>query len=100
MDIKRIKIMFYINRPHLTYDILTVFKKHDIPIISMEVYSNVIYLKIPFISDDLTEKIRGECEKVYGYAYMEEIDVMSFEEKDIGLKSVLNLISEGVIIFR
>ena len=98
MDIKRIKIMFYINRPHLTYDILTVFKKHDIPIISMEVYSNVIYLKIPFISDDLTEEIRVECEKVYGYDYMEEIDVMSFEEKDIGLKSVLNLISEGVII--
>lgn len=98
MDIKRIKIMFYINRPHLTHDILTVFRKYDIPIISMEVYSNVIYLKLPFISDEIVEKIKAECEKIYGYDYMEEIDVMAFEEKDIELKNVLNLISEGVLM--
>ncbi|WP_200860591.1 sigma-54 interaction domain-containing protein [Peptoniphilus mikwangii] len=98
LDIKRIKIMFHINRPHLTYDILTILRNYDISVISMEVYSNVIYLKVPYISEDMIESIRRECEKVYGYDYMEEIDVMSFEEKDIELKGVLNLIGEGVIM--
>lgn len=98
MNIKRIKIIFHINRPHITYDILKVIRQHDLPVLSMEVYSNVIYLKLPEVSKDIIEDIRKGCEKVYGFHHLEEIDVMSFEEKDIELKSVLNLIREGVIL--
>lgn len=98
MNIKRVKIIFNTNRPHLTFDILKVLQIHDIPVISMEVYSNVIYLKLPNMSNDLSDKIYKDWENVYGFDHIEEVDVMSFEEKDIEIKSVLNLITEGVML--
>lgn len=98
MNIKRIKIIFNANRPNLTFDILNVLKSHDIFVISMEVYSNVIYLKLPYMSNELSEKIYKEWENVYGFDHVEEIGIMSFEEKDIEIKSVLNLINEGVML--
>ncbi|SUB75450.1 sigma-54 interaction domain-containing protein [Peptoniphilus indolicus] len=98
MQIKRVKIIFNINRPHLTFDILKVLQIHDVPILSMEVYSNVIYLKLPDMSNKVYESVYAEWENVYGFDHIEEIDVMSFEEKDIEMKSVLNLITEGVML--
>lgn len=98
MNIKRIKIMFNINRHHITYEILKVLKLNDIPIISMEVYSNVIYLKLPFMTDELIKKVYDQWSKVQGFDHIEEIDVMSFEEKDVELESVLNFINEGVVM--
>lgn len=98
MNIKRVKIIFNINRPHLTFDILSVLQRHDVPVISMEVYSNVIYLKLPEMSNNLTEKIYKDWANVYGFDHVEEVDVLSFEEKDIEIKSVLNLITEGVML--
>ena len=81
MQIKRVKIIFNINRPHLTFDILKVLQIHDVPILSMEVYSNVIYLKLPDMSNKVYESVYAEWENVYGFDHIEEIDVMSFEEK-------------------
>ncbi|WBW49376.1 sigma 54-interacting transcriptional regulator [Peptoniphilus equinus] len=98
MQIKRVKIIFKINRPHLTFDMLKVLQVHDIPVLSMEVYSNVIYLKLPEIASEIYEAVYEEWENVYGFDHIEEIGVMSFEEKDIEIKSVLNLISEGVVL--
>lgn len=98
MNIKRVKIIFNLNRHHLTFEILKVLKVHDIPIISMEVYSNVIYLKLPFMSQELCDKVYSEWGMVKGFDHVEEIDVMSFEEKDVELESVLNFINEGVIM--
>lgn len=96
--IKRIKIIFSLDRHHITYEILKVLKDHDIPIISMEVYSNEIYLKLPHMTKELTKKVYKEWESVEGFDHVEEIDVMSFEKKDVEIESVLNFISEGVIM--
>lgn len=98
MNIKRIKIIFSLNRHHITYEVLKVLKEQDIPIISMEVYANEIYLKLPFMSKELSEKVYGGWEAIKGFHHIEEIDVMSFEKKDVELESVLNFISEGVIM--
>ncbi|WP_200779487.1 sigma 54-interacting transcriptional regulator [Anaerosphaera aminiphila] len=98
LEIRRIKIIFHINRPHLTFDILSILKKYDVYIVSMEVYSNVIYLKLPYISDNTLQKIEEEWKDVYGFDHMENVDVMAFEEKDIELRGVLNLMREGVVI--
>lgn len=98
LEIIRIKIIFHINRPHLTFDILSILKKYDVYIISMEVYSNIIYLKLPYISEDALKIIEKEWKEVYGFDYMEIVDIMAFEEKDIELKGVLNLLNEGVVM--
>lgn len=96
--IKRIKIIFTLDRRHITFEVLKILKDHDIPIISMEVYSNEIYLKLPHMTKELTNEVYKEWEKIKGFHHVEEIDVMSFEKKDVEIESVLNFISEGVIM--
>lgn len=98
MSIKRIKIIFSLDRHHITFEILKVLNEYDIPIISMEVYSNVIYLKLPYMSNELYDKVYQKWSLVSGFNHIEEIDVMSFEKKDVELESVLNFINEGVIM--
>ena len=70
----RIKIITSVDRPHITYDILTVLHKYNIGILMMEVYTYVIYLKIPVMGQELWKKILGELGKIHGFESTEEID--------------------------
>lgn len=98
MKIKRVKIITNLDRPHITYDILSVLYKFDIEIIMMEVYTYVIYLKLPIIETSLWEDIVGDFEKIKGFEAIEEIDLIAFEERDIEMKQVLDIIPQGIIV--
>ena len=98
MKTKRIKIMTDLDRPHITYDILSVLYNHNIEILMMEVYTYVIYLKTPFIEKDLWDKTLIEFQKIEGFESVEEIDLIAFEERDIEMKRVLDAIPQGVIV--
>ncbi|NLY09823.1 MAG: sigma 54-interacting transcriptional regulator [Tissierellia bacterium] len=95
---KRIKVMFFVDRPHITYEMLKVLHDHDVPIISMEVYANVIYFKLPYLSDELFENIKREFSLVYGFEKLEEIDYSAVEERDLELRAVLDFIPQGVLL--
>ena len=95
---KRIKIIAKVDRPHFTYDILSIFYKYDVGIIWMEVYSYIIYIKLHHIDPETWEKIKEEFEKVDGFQEVEEVDLIAFEEKDIEMKRVLDIIPQGVMV--
>ena len=98
MKTRRIKIISNIDRPHITYDILSILHRYDINILMMEVYSYVIYLKIPIIDQELWKEVLYEMKKIEGFESAEEIDLIAFEERDIEMKRVLDIIPQGVVV--
>lgn len=98
MKTRRIKITTSIDRPHITYDILTVLHRYDIGILMMEVYTYVIYLKVPVMDQELWKEILVEMNKIEGFESAEEIDLIAFEERDIEMKRVLDIIPQGVVV--
>lgn len=98
MKTKRIKVITNLDRPHITYDILSVLYKYDIEILMMEVYTYVIYLKLPIIEQELWDKIVNEFHNIKGFETIEEIDLIAFEERDIEMKRVLDIVPQGVIV--
>lgn len=98
MKTRRIKITSSIDRPHITYDMLTVLHKHDIGILMMEVYTCVIYLKIPVIEQELWKEVLLEMREIEGFESAEEIDLIAFEERDIEMKRVLDIVPQGVMV--
>lgn len=94
----RLKIVTNIDRPHITYDILTVLRKYDIGIKMMEVYTYVLYLKIPELEEDLYNKVIDEIFDIYGVKLVDKIDLVAFEERDIEMKTILDIIPQGVIV--
>lgn len=95
---RKIKIITDIDRPHLTYEILTVLKDYDIGIKNMEVYSYVIYLVIPEIGQELYKEIAGEILEINGVKILEEIDYLAFEDENIEMRRILDLIPKGIIV--
>lgn len=98
MKTKRIKIITDLDRSHITYDILSILYKHNIEILMMEVYTYVIYLKVPVIEKEVWNKIVDEFNDIKGFNSVEEIDLIAFEERDIEMKRVLDVIPQGVIV--
>ena len=98
METKKIKLTAIKDRPHLTYEALTVLHKYDVGLIWMEVYAYVAYIKLMPVEDDVWEKIKSELTSPNGWVYMEEIDLFPFEEKDTELKNVLDVIPYGVTL--
>lgn len=98
MKTRRIKIITAIDRPHITYDILSLLRKHDIGILAMEVYTYVIYLKVPVIEQGLWKDVLEEMERMDEIESVEEIDLIAFEERDIEMKRVLDIIPQGVVV--
>lgn len=98
MKTRRIKITTSVDRPHITYDILSVLRKCDINILAMEVYSCVMYLKIPKLEQDLWQELLKQMHEIEGFDNAEEIDLIAFEERDIEMKRVLDIIPQGVVV--
>ena len=46
MEAKKIKLTAFEDRPHITYEALSVLRKYDVGIIWMEVYAFVAYIKL------------------------------------------------------
>ncbi len=98
MEARRVKIIAKVDRPHFTYDILSIFHKYDVGIIWMEVYSYIVYIKLHHIDHEIWEKMKREFEEVDGFQEVEEVDLIAFEERDIEMRRVLDIIPQGVTV--
>jgi transcriptional regulator of aroF, aroG, tyrA and aromatic amino acid transport len=98
METKKIKLTAYEDRPHITYEALSVLYKYDVGLIWMEVYAFVAYIKLMPVGDDVWENIKKELENLSGWATLEEIELFPFEEKDTEMKNVLDVIHHGVTL--
>lgn len=86
------------DRPHITHDILKVFRKYDISMTWMEVYTYVIYIKFPKIEIELWKKMKKELLEIYAVKEIDEIDLIAVEEREVEMKSVLDIVSQGIIM--
>ncbi len=98
MEAKKIKLTAVEDRPHLTYEVLSVLHKYDVGLIWMEVYAFVAYIKLMPIDKNVWENIKKELLSLNGWTALEEIDLFPFEEKDTEMKNVLDVIPHGVIL--
>lgn len=98
MKTKKIKLTAHEDRPHITYEALSVLHKYDVGLIWMEVYAFVAYIKLMPVDDDVWESIKKELENLSGWATLEEIELFPFEEKDTEMKNVLDVIHHGVTL--
>ncbi len=98
MKTRKIKLTAVEDRPHITYDALSVLRKYDVGLIWMEVYAFVAYIKLMPVEDDVWENIKRELNGLSGWAALEEIELFPFEEKDTEMKNVLDVIPHGVTL--
>jgi transcriptional regulator of aroF, aroG, tyrA and aromatic amino acid transport len=98
MEAKKIKLTAFEDRPHITYEALSVLRKYDVGIIWMEVYAFVAYIKLMPMEDGIWEKIKDELKCLSGWVSLEEIELFPFEEKDTEMKNVLDVIHHGVVL--
>jgi transcriptional regulator of aroF, aroG, tyrA and aromatic amino acid transport len=98
VETKKIKLTALKDRPHLTYEALSILRKYDVGLIWMEVYAYVAYIKLMPVGDDVWEKIKSELVSSNGWVSLEEIELFPFEEKDTELKNVLDVIPYGVTL--
>lgn len=98
MEAKKIKLTAREDRPHLTYEALSVLHKYNVGLIWMEVYAYVAYIKLMPVGDDVWANIKNELQSQNSWVSLEEIDLFPFEEKDTELKNVLDVIPYGVTL--
>lgn len=98
MKTRKIKLTAVEDRPHITYEALSVLHKYDVGLIWMEVYAFAAYIKLMPVKDGIWEKIKKELKDLSGWADLEEIELFPFEEKDTEMKNVLDVIPHGVTL--
>lgn len=97
METSRLEIKT-IDRPNMTHDISGVFVKYNIDIIWMEVYTFVVYVKFKKLSKDLQGLIVSEILSLNGVKSVDEINLISFEEKQIEIKHIMDAVWQGVVV--
>lgn len=95
---KRIRLLFKRNRDHIAYDILSEFRKMDIGIIWMEIYTRDCYVKFDIESDELYRDLRKNLETIKDLESITEVDLISFEARNIQMNEIVNLLGKLVLI--
>lgn len=95
---RRIKITSYVDRPHMTYEFLTILYSNDIQVLNMEVYSCVGYYILPDVDEEVWGKTINEIKEIADVKSIEEVDLIPFEEREIEIRRVLDLQPNGVVV--
>lgn len=95
---KRIRLVFKRNRDHIAYDILNEFKKLDTGITWMEIYTKDCYVKFDIDDNDLYERLIANLNTVKDLESITEIDLISFEARNIQINEIINLLGKTVLI--
>lgn len=98
MTTRRIKITSYVDRPHMTYEFLTILYSNDIQVLNMEVYSCIGYYILPNVDEEVWDKTINEIKEIVDVKSIEEVDLIPFEEREIEIRRVLDLQPSGVVV--
>lgn len=97
MEISRIEIRT-IDRPFMTYDISGVFVRHQVDIIWMEIYTHVVYIKFNKLDEEIRKIIMEEISQIEGVYSVNELNLLSFEKREIEIRTVMDSVWQGLII--
>lgn len=95
---RRIRLLFKRDRDHITYDILSEFKKLDVGITWMEIYTKDCYIKFQLEDDEKYKELLENIEKIEDLESITEIDLISFESRNIQLNEIVNLLGKIVLV--
>lgn len=98
MNTKRIKIITTIDRANITYDIISIFRRHNVYIQWMEVYTSVLYIKFPIDDNIQWTLIKDEILSVENVDTIDEIDLIAVEERELEMTTVLDTVFYGIVI--
>jgi len=99
MVVSRLQVLT-IDRPGMTHDISGVFVKNNMNITWMEVYTHVIYIKFEKQNPLLHQKIIDDLLAIEGVKDVREIDFIMIEESRLEAKTILNSITQGIMILK
>lgn len=96
--LKRIRLLFKRNRDHITYDIISEFRKLDLGIVWMEIYTKDCYIKFEVPSDDVYEKLLDNLNKIEDLDTLTEIDLIAFEARNLQINEIVNLLGKLILV--
>ncbi len=86
------------DRPGLGYEIFQHFEDHEVDKIAMEVsHAKQMLIKSHFPSLEVRDSLIRDLENVPGVESVNLANYMPYEKREQELKTVLNLVSEGII---
>lgn len=88
----------FIDRFGLGYDVFEVLKSHKINLLGMEAKANQgMMIKFGYLDDTKLKKFIDDLTKIDGVLSTTFKDQMPYEQRENQLRTILNLVSEGVI---
>ncbi len=88
------------DRMGITMDILCKIHSKKLNIISMEVFTEKVCIKVDNISSDIKEVVKNEISNIEGVISIKEIEFLSYEEKERKLQAVIDSINKEEEEFR
>jgi len=85
------------DRVGMTMDVSKVLYENHLNIISMEVYSGLIYVKLLWGSSYIWDELAQALKKVSGVDRVSQTEFLPSEKREQQIKAVLDSISEGII---
>lgn len=96
--LKRIRLLFKRNRDHITYDIVSEFRKLDLGIVWMEIYTKDCYIKFEVPNDHVYEKLLNNLNKIKDLDTLTEIDLIAFEARNLQVNEIVNLLGKLILV--
>lgn len=96
--LKRIRLLFKKNRDHITYDIISEFKKLDLGIVWMEIYTRDCYIKFEVPNDELYKELLDNLHKIKDLDTLTEIDLIAFEARNLQVNEIINLLGKLILV--
>lgn len=90
--------MFKRNRDHITYDIVSEFRKPDLGIVWMEIYTKDCYIKFEVPNDHVYEKLLNNLNKIKDLDTLTEIDLIAFEARNLQVNEIVNLLGKLILV--
>lgn len=95
--IMRVEIIT-IDRPCMTFDILTIFVEFNINIIWMEVYTHVVYIKFDMVSPEIWQAMKLRIRGIPGITELKDIGLIAFEQREQLIETILQHSSMGIMV--
>jgi len=88
----------FIDRFGLGYEVFELLRTHNINVLGMEAKANQgMMIKFKKLSKEGLDDFTSDLKKINGVLSVELKDQMPYEQREDQLKTILNLVSEGVI---
>lgn len=97
-EVELVVLIEFIDRFGLGYEVFEVLKNHEINVLGMEAKANQgMMIKFGHIANDRLKDFLTDLSKIDGVLSTTLKDQMPYEQRENQLRTILNLVSEGII---